>query len=104
MCQGELGEQADTSAMGGIAPPQADTSAVGTIHRPLQVEEDVQKEEQALDEAVGMISDAHRRLAAMMRATAPGAPYRLERDGLMHAIHTMLEHDFQNAFDEVCNC
>jgi signal transduction histidine kinase len=55
----------------------------------------------ALDEAIAMISDAHRRLAAMMRATVPSAPHRLERDGLMHAIHTMLEQDFQNVFDEV---
>ncbi len=60
--------------------------------------------EQVLDEAVEMISDAHRRLAAMMRATAPSAPHRLERDGLMHAIHTMLEQDFQHAFDEVEWC
>jgi signal transduction histidine kinase len=37
----------------------------------------------------------------MMRATAPGAPHRLERDGLINAIQTMLEQDFQNAFDEI---
>lgn len=60
--------------------------------------------EQALNEAINMISDAHRRLATMMRTTAPGAPHRLERDGMMHAIHTMLEQDFQNAFDEVEWC
>lgn len=54
-----------------------------------------------LNEAIDMISDAHRRLAAMMRATAPSAPHHLERDGLMQAIHAMLEQDFQNAFDEV---
>ncbi|MDQ2717183.1 MAG: ATP-binding protein [Chloroflexota bacterium] len=60
--------------------------------------------QQALNEAIGMISDAHRRLAAMMRTTAPGAPYRLEREGMMQAIHTMLEQDFQNAFDEVAWC
>jgi signal transduction histidine kinase len=57
--------------------------------------------EMVLDEAVGMISEAHRRLAAMMRATAPSAPHRLEHDGLMNAIHTMLAQDFQHAFDEV---
>ena len=51
-----------------------------------------------------MISDAHRRLATMMRTTAPGAPHRLERDGMMHAIQTMLEQDFQNAFDEIEWC
>lgn len=55
----------------------------------------------ALDEAIGMISSAHHRLASMMRATTPGVPHRLERDGLMPAIRTMLEQDFQNAFDEV---
>jgi signal transduction histidine kinase len=55
----------------------------------------------ALDEAIGLISDAHRRLAAMMRATVPSAPHHLERDGMMYAIRTMLEQDFQNAFDEV---
>ncbi len=60
--------------------------------------------EQALNEAIDMISDAHRRLATMMRTTAPGAPHRLERDGMMHAIHTMLEQDFQHAFDEIDWC
>ena len=59
---------------------------------------------QVLDEAVEMISDAHRRLAALMRATAPGAPHRLERDGLMDAICAMLQQDFQHAFDELEWC
>ncbi len=59
---------------------------------------------QAVDETVAMITDAHRRLAAMMRATTTGAPHRLERDGLMRAIHTMLSQDFQHAFDEVNWC
>ena len=57
--------------------------------------------EQVLHEAIDTISDAHRRLATMMRTTAPGAPHRLERDGMMHAIRTMLEQDFQSAFDEI---
>jgi signal transduction histidine kinase len=56
---------------------------------------------QAVDEAINIISDTHRRLASMMRTTAPGAPHRLEHDGLINAIQTMLEQDFQNAFDEV---
>ncbi len=60
--------------------------------------------QQMLNEAVDLISDSHRRLAAMMRATAPSAPHRLERDGLMHAIHSMLEQDFQHAFDEIEWC
>src|SRR2546421_10573604 len=59
---------------------------------------------QVLNEAVDMISVAHRRLAAMMRATSPGAPHRLERDGLMNAICAMLQQDFQHAFDEVEWC
>jgi hypothetical protein len=60
--------------------------------------------EHGLDEAIDIISDAHRRLATMMRTTAPGAPHRLEHDGMMHAIHMMLEQDFQNAFDEMKWC
>lgn len=56
---------------------------------------------QAADEAIEIISATHRRLAAMMRATAPGAPHRLERDGLINAIQTMLEQDFQHSFDEI---
>ncbi len=56
----------------------------------------------ALEEAVGLVSSAHRQLAALMRATTPGAPYRLEREGLVQAIRTMLEQDFHDAFDEVC--
>ena len=62
------------------------------------------RSEQALSDAIGSISTAHRQLAAMMRAMATGAPHRLERDGMMHAIHTMLEQDFQHAFDEVEWC
>jgi signal transduction histidine kinase len=59
------------------------------------------QQQEALDDAIGTISDAHRRLAAMMRANTPSAPHRLERDGMLHAIHTMLKQDFQQAFDEV---
>jgi signal transduction histidine kinase len=57
--------------------------------------------DQALGEAITGISDAHRQLAAMMRAMAVGAPHRLERDGLMLALHKMLEQDFQQSFDIV---
>jgi len=60
--------------------------------------------EQVLHEAINMITEAHGRLATMMRTTAPGAPHRLERDGMMHAIRTMLEQDFQSAFDEIEWC
>ena len=63
-----------------------------------------QARRRSVDEAIAIISDTHRRLAAMMRATAPGAPHRLERDGLINAIQTMLEQDFQNAFDEIAWC
>src|SRR5438046_4241983 len=41
-----------------------------------------------VNEAIKQISDAHRQLAAMMRTTTPSAPHRLERDGMMRAIHT----------------
>jgi signal transduction histidine kinase len=57
--------------------------------------------EMALNEAIERISEAHRGLAAMMRATAPSAPHRLERDGMMHAIHAMIAQDFRQSFDEV---
>lgn len=59
---------------------------------------------QAVDETIASITDAHRRLAAMMRATAPSAPYRLESDGMIYAIRTMLDQDFQHSFDEVEWC
>ncbi len=54
-----------------------------------------------LDDTIAIISSAHRQLAAMMRATTTSAPHRLERDGMLHAIHTMIDHDFQQAFDEI---
>ncbi|GAC1422925.1 MAG: hypothetical protein NVS4B1_20120 [Ktedonobacteraceae bacterium] len=59
------------------------------------------QQNEALDDAVQTISDAHRRLAAMMRANTPSAPHRLERDGMLHAVRIMLRQDFQQAFDEV---
>ncbi|GAC1618028.1 MAG: hypothetical protein NVS4B11_07740 [Ktedonobacteraceae bacterium] len=62
---------------------------------------DKTQQKEALDDTVRTISDAHRRLAAMMRANTPSAPHRLERDGMLHAIRTMLKQDFQQAFDEV---
>ena len=65
-----------------------------------QITNTIQQNE-ALDDAVSTISDAHRRLAAMMRANIPSAPHRLERDGMLHAIRIMLKQDFQQAFDEV---
>jgi signal transduction histidine kinase len=60
--------------------------------------------DQALENAITSISDAHRQLAAMMRAMSTSAPHRLERDGLISAIHTMLVQDFQHSFDEVEWC
>ncbi len=65
---------------------------------------DTDAREQAVDETITLISDTHRRLAAMMRATAPSAPHRLEQDGMISAIRTMLDQDFQYAFDEVEWC
>ena len=66
-----------------------------------QTTETTVQQHEALDDAVQTISDAHRRLAAMMRANTPSAPHRLERDGMLHAIRIMLKQDFQQAFDEV---
>lgn len=73
------------------------TGGVDTLVRP----ESPALHSEALDDAIRIISGAHRSLAAMMRATAPSAPHRLERDGMLHAIHTMLKQDFQQAFDAV---
>jgi signal transduction histidine kinase len=61
-----------------------------------------QDADQALGDVITSISGAHRQLASMMRAMTTSAPHRLERDGLMDAIHTMLTQDFQHAFDDVC--
>lgn len=79
-------------------PPNSSSPPVAASTTPTST---VPVNEKILAEAIDIISDAHRRLAAMMRAMTPGAPHRLERDGLMPAIHTMLEQDFQHAFDEV---
>jgi signal transduction histidine kinase len=57
--------------------------------------------EPTLNEAIDIITQAHRHLAAMMRATTTSAPHRLERDGMMQAIHTMIEQDFRQSFDEI---
>ena len=70
-----------------ISKQQADTSNPST--------------EPALNETIEIITQAHRHLAAMMRATTTSAPHRLERDGMMQAIHTMIEQDFHQAFDEI---
>ncbi|HZR42710.1 MAG TPA: ATP-binding protein, partial [Ktedonobacteraceae bacterium] len=75
-------------------------SYVTTTTHGLEHAED-SRSDQALTDAIGSITDAHRRLAAMMRATTTSAPHRLERDGMMHAIHTMIKQDFHHAFDEV---
>ncbi|MBV9711209.1 MAG: hypothetical protein JO011_09885, partial [Ktedonobacteraceae bacterium] len=57
--------------------------------------------ESALNETIDIITQAHRHLASMMRATTTSAPHRLERDGMMQAIRTLIEHDFRQAFDEI---
>lgn len=75
-------------------------SANGNGAKPSQCDADTQ----AVDETIALITDTHRRLSAMMRATAPSAPHRLEQDGMISAIRTMLEQDFQYAFDEVEWC
>ncbi len=74
----------------------------GVVHQP--VENGTVSPQEVLNEVTGMISDAHRQLASMMRATVPSAPHRLEREGMLNAIHTMLDQDFRQAFDEVEWC
>src|SRR3989440_8289521 len=69
-----------------------------------KLQSDEPERTQAVDETIARITDAHRRLAAMMRATAPSAPHRLESDGMIYAIRTMLDQDFQHSFDEVEWC
>lgn len=80
---------------------RSNASTASTSLQERTANSDAPAAEMVLDEAVDMISDAHRGLAAMMRATAPSAPHRLEHDGLVNAIHTMLAQDFQHSFDEV---
>jgi signal transduction histidine kinase len=71
--------------------------------RTLTLRQNVENEhiDQSLDDAVASITTAHRQLAAMMRTMSTGAPHRLERDGVMNGIYSMLAQDFQSAFDEV---
>jgi two-component sensor histidine kinase len=91
----------------GVDPiPTERQSCVGIVPSvdPLSTEQqssEYERADQALDDAISSISMAHRQLASMMRAMATGSPHRLERDGVIHAIHSMLEQDFQQAFDEV---
>ena len=59
------------------------------------------KAQNALTDAIGSISTAHRQLATMMRTMATSAPHQLERDGLIDAIRTMIVQDFQQSFDDV---
>lgn len=82
-------------------PEAASDSNVSAEETSRDGDELTRARKRSVDEAIAIISDTHRRLAAMMRATAPGAPHRLERDGLINAIQTMLEQDFQHAFDEI---
>lgn len=82
-------------------PEAASDSNVSAEETSRDADELTRARKRSVDEAIAIISDTHRRLAAMMRATAPGAPHRLERDGLINAIQTMLEQDFQHAFDEI---
>lgn len=86
------------------SPPETERAEIAELSEEEKAGGTLQERCQAIDEAINMISDTHRRLAAMMRATAPGAPHRLERDGLINAIQTMLEQDFQHAFDEIDWC
>lgn len=52
-------------------------------------------------EAMTALTDAHKTLSAMVRQMGAAVPERLEREGLVVALHRALEHDFRDAFESV---
>jgi signal transduction histidine kinase len=46
------------------------------------------------------LSDAHRRLADLIRAMPAASPHRLEQEGLAAALETMLRRDFAQGFEQ----
>jgi signal transduction histidine kinase len=52
-------------------------------------------------EATATLTSAHKTLAAMVRQMGAAAPERLDREGLVVALHRALEHDFHDAFESV---
>ena len=54
-----------------------------------------------LDEATTVLTQAHRRIAALVREMSNAVPTRLESEGLAAALQSALEHDFRDSFDHI---
>ena len=54
-----------------------------------------------LDEATAALTQAHRRVSALVREMSNAVPTRLESEGLAAALHSALDHDFRDSFDRV---
>jgi signal transduction histidine kinase len=58
-------------------------------------------DDQRLDEATAALTQAHRRISALVREMSNAVPTRLESEGLAAALQSALEHDFRDSFDQV---
>jgi two-component sensor histidine kinase len=54
-----------------------------------------------LDEATLALTQAHRRVSALVREMSTAVPTRLESEGLAAALQSALDHDFRDSFDRV---
>lgn len=54
-----------------------------------------------IEQAVGALSAAHRRISDLLRDAGPGAPARLAQDGLAAALRLLLEGDLSGEFQQV---
>jgi signal transduction histidine kinase len=54
-----------------------------------------------LDEATAALTQAHRRVSALVREMSNAVPTRLESEGLAAALQSALDHDFRDSFDRV---
>lgn len=54
-----------------------------------------------LDEATTALTQAHRRVSALVREMSNAVPTRLESEGLAAALQSALDHDFHDSFDRV---
>ena len=57
--------------------------------------------DQRLDEATTALTQAHRRISALVREMSNAVPTRLESEGLAAAVQSALEHDFRDSFDHI---
>ncbi len=54
-----------------------------------------------LDEATAALTQAHRRVSALVREMSNAVPTRLESEGLAAALQSALDHDFRDNFDRI---